>query len=148
MDATLNALGGILLKAIPTLLLVLLIHFYLKRMFFRPLEKVLHQRYEAGEGTRLAAQASLEAAGKKAAEYEAALRQARGEIYKEQESQRRRWRDEQAARVQQARADADAAVKKAREALAGEVSACRQALAAQANALAGDIVRIVIQGRG
>ncbi len=52
MEATLAALGGILLKAIPTLLIVLLLHFYLKATFFKPLEKVLHERYNATEGSR------------------------------------------------------------------------------------------------
>src|ERR1039457_7455677 len=46
MDATLHALGGILLKAVPTFRLVLALHFYLKSIFFKPLEKVLGQRYE------------------------------------------------------------------------------------------------------
>ena len=43
MDATLLALGGILLKAVPTFLLVILLNFYLKAMFFKPLEKVLRE---------------------------------------------------------------------------------------------------------
>ena len=52
MDAMLHALGGILLRAVPTFLLVILLHFYLKSIFFKPLEKVLHKRYEATEGAR------------------------------------------------------------------------------------------------
>src|ERR1035437_5121817 len=50
MEATLHALGGILLKAVPTFLLLVLLHFYLKGVFFKPLQKVLRQRYEATEG--------------------------------------------------------------------------------------------------
>jgi F-type H+-transporting ATPase subunit b len=47
MDAILNALGGLLLKALPTFFLVLLLHFYLKLVFYRPLEKVLSARHQA-----------------------------------------------------------------------------------------------------
>ena len=52
MDSTLQQLGGILLKAIPTVVLLLIVHFYLKWMFFRPLEKVLAERKQATAGTR------------------------------------------------------------------------------------------------
>ena len=38
MEETLHALGGILLRAIPTFLLVILLHFFLKYSFFGPLE--------------------------------------------------------------------------------------------------------------
>jgi hypothetical protein len=41
MDASINALGGILLKAIPTVILLLFVHLYLKLVFFKPLEEVL-----------------------------------------------------------------------------------------------------------
>jgi hypothetical protein len=51
MDATLHALGEILLKALPTFFLVTLLFVYLKIMFFRPLEKVLKARYDAESGT-------------------------------------------------------------------------------------------------
>ena len=72
-----HALSGILLRAIPTFLLVVFLHFYLKYMFFKPLDKVLHARYEATEGARLRAAESLEKAAAKTAEYEAAMRTAR-----------------------------------------------------------------------
>ena len=96
MEATLHALGGILLRAIPTLLLVILLHFYLKAMFFGPLKNVLKQRHEATKGAREAAEASAKRAADKTAEYEAALQRARAEMYKEQEEARRKWLADQA----------------------------------------------------
>jgi len=59
MDETLRALGGILLRAIPTFVLVVLLHFYLKFVFFKPLQRVLRQRWVlefaglAGQGGQL-----------------------------------------------------------------------------------------------
>ena len=41
MDALLNSLSGLLLGAIPTFVLLILLHFYLKGMFFAPLDLVL-----------------------------------------------------------------------------------------------------------
>ena len=55
----LQALGGTLLNAVPTFILVVLLHFYLKSLFFKPLGKVLHERYEATAGARLAAEKSM-----------------------------------------------------------------------------------------
>jgi len=55
---------------VPTFLLVIFLHFYLKSMFFNPLEKVLKQRYEATEGSRKLAAESLERAAAKTADYE------------------------------------------------------------------------------
>src|SRR3954452_6008069 len=81
MDAMLHALGGILLRAVPTFLLVVLLHFYLKSMFFKPLKKVLDQRYEATEGARKLAEQAMQEASARTAQYEAAVRAAKAEIY-------------------------------------------------------------------
>ena len=53
MDQTLHALGVLFLKALPTFILVLLLHFYLKRMFFGPLQRALKAREEGKSPTIL-----------------------------------------------------------------------------------------------
>ena len=100
MDAMLQALGRILLGAVPTFLLVILLHFYLKSMFFKPLEKVLRQRYEATEGARKLAQQSLEQAAAKTASYEAQLRAAKAQMYQAQEQLHKQLQEREAAAVQ------------------------------------------------
>ena len=87
MEQTLQALGGILFKAIPTVIFLLFLHFYFKHAV-RALAKVLKQREELTAGARKAAEASLAAADRKTAEYEAKLRDARAEVYREQEDTR------------------------------------------------------------
>ena len=67
MESTLAALGGILLKALPTFFLFIFLHLYLRFVFFKPLEKVLKARYDATEGARKLAEASLAKAAEKAA---------------------------------------------------------------------------------
>jgi F-type H+-transporting ATPase subunit b len=147
MDATIQALGEILLKALPTFFLVLLLHFYLRHVFFSPLEKVLKSREEATDGARRQAALSLELAEKKAAEYEEALRNARTELYREQEQHRKQWRDEQAALVEDARRKASAMVDNARNQIESEAASARIALEAQAEALAEEISVAVLNRR-
>src|SRR5436309_2934947 len=130
MDETLRALGGILLRAIPTFLLVVLLHFYLKFIFFKPLQRVLRQRFEATEGAREMAEASLKKAAEKTAEYEAALRTARAETYKELEQLRRQLQDERAAGVRDARVRAETAVTEAKAELGAQVADLKKQLEA------------------
>ena len=147
MDETLRQLGGILLRAIPTFILVVLLHFYLKFVFFKPLQKLLRERYDASEGARLLAEQSLAEAEKKAAAYEAALRTARNETYKEMEQLRRQLQDDRAASVREARARAEAAVAEAKAALHAETEAMKKSLDADSEALANRIADKILQGR-
>lgn len=147
MDETLQKLGEILLRAVPTFILVVLLHFYLKFIFFKPLQQVLRQRYEATEGARKLAEASLTKASEKAADYEAALRAARAETYKELEQLRRQLQDDRSAAVQQARADAESAVSKAKATLAAEVAVLKKSLEAESDALADKIADKILRGR-
>ena len=116
MDAILQALGGLLLKAVPTFVLVVLLTIYLKHIFFKPLERVLDERYRATEGARKLAEQSLEKAAAKTAEYDAALRHARAEVYQAQEELHRRLAAERAEQVRQARLRSEQAVTEARAA--------------------------------
>jgi F-type H+-transporting ATPase subunit b len=147
MEETLNALGGLLLRAVPTLLLLVLLHYYLKLVFFRPLDKVLRERSALTEGARASAQTMLDAAGRQAAEYDAALREARGEMFREQEEVRRRWREEHHGAIIQARARAEAMVSRAREQLAEEAVRARESLRVEADALALRIADRILEGR-
>jgi F-type H+-transporting ATPase subunit b len=147
MEQTLQALSGILLKSLLTVVLVLILHFYLKAMLFRPLETVLKQREELTEGAKKSAAASLEAAERKTAEYEAKLREARAEVYREQEETRRKWLEQQAAQLAQARTDSEARVKSAKAEIAAEAATARQSLQASSATLADQIANAVLAGR-
>ncbi len=147
MEQTLHALAGILQKAALTIGLLLLLHFYLKAMLFGPLEKVLKERDRLTKGAREAGARSLAAADKKTQEYEAKLREARAEVYKEQEEIRRRWLEDQASQVAQARERNAAAVRKAREEIVAEAAAARLSLTESSGVLADEIATAVLAGR-
>lgn len=147
MDATLHALSGILLKAIPTFLLVVALNFYLKAVFFKPMKKVLAQRYAATEGARKLAEESLQKAAAKTAEYEAALRAARSEIYQAQERIYKEMRERQSSELAAGRQQAEARITAARQVLAEEVGFAKAALAAQGDALAVRIADSILGRR-
>jgi F-type H+-transporting ATPase subunit b len=147
MQETLQALGGILLKAIPTVILLIILHFYLKAMLFGPLDRVMQKRRELTEGARKTAEDSLAAATRKADEYEAKLREARAAVYKQQEEIRKRWLDEQAQQVAEARIRSESTVKSAREAIAQDVAAARKSLQDTSTVVADQIVVTVLGKR-
>ena len=145
MEETLRELGQILLKAIPTFVLVFLLYLYLSRMFFRPLEEVLKKRYEATEGARKLAEESLAKAAAKTEEYEAAMRTARGEVYHELSQLRRQLQDERAAAMEAARRQAEGQIAEAKAELEKEVAGLKQSLAGGSDALATQIVQSILR---
>ena len=110
MDKLLHDLGGIVLNALPTSLIVLILAIFIRQLYLKPLETVLAERHRLTEGARLAAEKSLHSADSKIADYQAALEKARGEIYAEQTEFLRVLHDEQTARTQAAKAKSDAAL--------------------------------------
>ena len=146
MDDTLRALGGILLKAVPTFLLVVLLHFYLKKMFFQPMEKVLHRRYQATEGARKLADQSLARATARTTEYEAAIRAARSEVYQSQEKIYKQLQESEAAQLAAARQSAEAAVREARAQLNRDVEEAKLSLARDSDMLAAEIAENILRG--
>lgn len=145
MEATLHALGEIVLKGLPTFFLLILLHFYLKRTFFAPLEKVLAERYEATTGARKQAESAIAKAEAKAKEYEEAIRAARSEVYKENEALRKQWRDQQSALLAETRAKSDAAIAAAKADLAGEVQVARQTLQGETERIADEITAAILR---
>jgi F-type H+-transporting ATPase subunit b len=147
MDAMLQALGRILLHAIPTFLLVVLLHFYLKSVFFKPLGAVLKKRYEATEGARVQARQALEQAAAKTTQYEDSLRAAKAKLYQSQEQAHKKMQESESAAIAEARAAAEASIKVAKAQLADDVAEARTNLAAQSDVLASQITEAIL-GRG
>jgi F-type H+-transporting ATPase subunit b len=147
MEQTLQALSGILLKAVPSALLLIILHFYLKGMLFRPLQKVLKQREELTAGARKAADESLEAAERKAQDYEAKFREARSEVYREQEETRNLWLDDQARQIAAGQARMAEVMTSADKKLAEETAEAKQNLVETSAALADRIANTVLARR-
>ena len=147
MDQILKPLAGILLKSIPTVCLLLLLYFYFKAMLFKPLEQVRKQRRDLTSGKRKAADESLKDAERKVQEYENKMRDARAEVYREQETTRTQWLADQAAQVTAVRERNAVATAQAKAELAVETGAARESLTQSSGALADEIATVLLAGR-
>ena len=145
MDVILHQLAELLLKAIPTFVLVIVLNFYLKLVFFKPLAEILQKRYDATEGTRKLAEESLQRAAAKTGEYESALRAARSEIYQEQEKLHKQLQERQAAELNAVRQQTEAAIKQAKADLAKDVESAKAGLASQTETLANEIADAILR---
>ncbi|SPE34217.1 H+-transporting two-sector ATPase, B/B' subunit [Candidatus Sulfopaludibacter sp. SbA6] len=145
MDATLHQLGEILLRALPTFLLVVLLHFYLKIVFFKPMRKVLQQRYDVTEGARKLAEQSLKNAAARTAQYEAAMRAARAEVYQAQEQIHKQLQERETTDLTIARHRAEAAVREAREQLAKDVESAKMSLERDSDMIADQIAESILR---
>jgi F-type H+-transporting ATPase subunit b len=147
MDATLHALGDLLVQAIPTIVFFIFLAFYLQRVLFKPLARILEERRKATEGVRDLAQRAFEAADRKTSEFEHALQIARAEIHQEHEALRRRWSDEQAQQIAKARAEADKKLEQAKRDIANELEQAQAQLNAQVEALGERIATALLRRR-
>ena len=142
----LNQLGDLFLSAVPTVILVFLFYLFLRWSFFGPLERVLSERHKRAVGARQEAEASRVAVQEKLRAYNEALRKARGEIFVEQETVRRRVLDERQASVSAARSAAQQELQAAKKALAAEVEAARVQLEQASAVLASEIAETILAG--
>jgi F-type H+-transporting ATPase subunit b len=145
MESTLHDLGQLLLKAIPTLFLLLVVHLYLKRMFFRPMADVLAKRRAATEGQRESAEAMRATAGEQTKSIEEQLRQAREAIYQEQEEARRGWLGDQSVQLDEARKQARERIQQSRHNLNDEAAIAKNQLAENADAMADQIASSLLE---
>jgi F-type H+-transporting ATPase subunit b len=144
MDQTLHDLGGIVLNGLPTFFLVLILAFFVKVLYLKPLEKVLSERFKLTEGARKAAEDSLKNADTKIAEYQDALNRARHEIYQEQAEFLQSLHAEQAETVRNLRAESDSRVAAIKLSIAKEADTARTGLEAQSEALATQIADSIL----
>ena len=145
MDVLLDELGQLMLKALPTVILLILLHLYLKWIFYRPLDSVLRERYEATGGARQAAEESVRIADAKAKEYDEALRHARAELLREQEDARLRLRLHQSEEIAMAHKRNAELVRAARQEIAAEIDRAQRNLEGETDALAEQIVGVLLE---
>jgi F-type H+-transporting ATPase subunit b len=147
MDKILHDLGGIVLEGLPTFFLVIILAFFVKFLYLKPLEKVLDERFRLTEGARKAAEESLKTADSKIAQYQDALSHARAEIYQEQAAFLQKLHAEQAEMANSVRLESDARLAAIKLSIAKEADVAREGLESQAEALAGQIADAILSRR-
>ncbi len=145
MGEILRQLGDLFLQAVPTVLIVFLFYLFLRANFFKPLERVMHERQERTVGAQRAAEASQAAAKEKIGAYQEALKKARAEVYAEQDAARRKLLEERNAQLREARNRAAEEVRAAKERIQEELAMERQKLDAASSQLAADIARMILE---
>src|SRR5258708_5824958 len=123
MQAIVHQLGELFLQAASTVLIILLFYFILRALFFKPLLTVMAERDSRTVGAQEASKAAQAAAGEKVKQYQEALRQARGQVYAEQEAARKRLLDERGAQIKEARMKASREVSAAEARVPAELAA-------------------------
>src|SRR5438132_3132241 len=145
MQAIVHQLGELFLQAVPTVLIILLVYFILRAVFFKPLLTVMADRDSRTVGAEKAAEAAQAAAAQKVKQYQEALRQARGQVYAEQEAARKKLLDERAAQIKEARTRAAAEVTAAKARVAAGLAAARRDDEATVAQLSAEIARLILE---
>ena len=145
MEETLRQLGGLLLGAIPTIVLFLILLGSYRVILHNSLEQTLRERRERTEGAVAKARVDIAAAETKTTEYENALREARLTIFKAQEQRRNKALDLRQQAVAEARSQADARVRQERQAIEADLVTAKNNLQAEADRLATEVIHAVLK---
>jgi F-type H+-transporting ATPase subunit b len=145
MTDLVRQIGELFLRAVPVALIVLVFYVILRFLFFKPLLLVMAEREARTLGARKAAEAAQAAAAEKSKQYEEAVRQAKAQVYAEQEAERKKTLDERAAFLKDARGKASAEVNQAKETVTGQLEAAKKEIERNVPELAAEIARRVLQ---
>jgi len=140
-----HQLGELFLQAVPTVLIILLFYFILRAIFFKPLLAVMAERDSRTVGAQKDAETAQAAAAEKVKQYQEALRQARAQVYGEQDAARKKLLDERAAQLKEARTKASGEVNAGKERVAAELAAARREIETTVASLSAEIARRVLQ---
>jgi F-type H+-transporting ATPase subunit b len=145
MQEIVHQLGELFLQAVPTALIVLVFYIVLRFLFFKPLLAIMAEREARTAGAQKAAESAQVAAAEKVKQYQEALKNARAQVYAEQEAARKKLLDERAAQLKDVRTKTATQVSAAKDGIAREVATARRELEASAGQLAAEIARRVLQ---
>ncbi len=145
MSEIVHQLGELFLGAVPTVLIVLVFYLVFRSVFFKPLLAVMAEREAQTAGAQKAAEAAQAAAAEKVRQYQEALKQARAQVYAEQEAARKKALDERAALLQEARAKAGNEVAGEKSRIERELAGARRDVESTIGQLAVEIARRVMQ---
>ncbi len=148
MDKILQQLGGLVLGAVPTVILFVLLWLLYDVLVHRPLVRVLAERHAKTAGAVEQARADIAAADAKTAQYEERMREAKLTIYKYQESRRQKSLEARSTALGEARAAAEARIKQAREAIEHDAAQVKERLQTDAESLAHDVIRTILKPAG
>ena len=145
MDETLRQVGELLLRAIPTVILFVILYASYRLLVHNRLVEVLSERRALTEGALERARADIAAVEARTAEYERGIREAKVALYKAREGRRQKALEGRAAAIAEARAAADGRVREAQAAIQNDVAQAKLTLQSEVEALATEIIRSILK---
>jgi len=140
-----HQLGELLLRSIPTIIMLLLTLGLYRVLVYGPLSRILAERYRRTEGALEQAKADIAAAEARTAEYEQQLRQARMAIFKAQEQRREQALQARYTAAAEARKAAEARIAEEKRRIEEQKVEAQKGLQGEAEQLAREIIRVVLQ---
>lgn len=144
MDSILNQLGGLVLGAVPTMVLFILLVIAYGLLVRRPLDRVLAERHARTAGAVEQAKGAIAAAEAETSAYEEKLRKARAELFEARERRLKQWAEEREAALGQVRQGAQERVASAREEIERSVSEAKVHIEGVSNELSAKILAAVL----
>ena len=126
------------------LILFIFFVFLLNRLLFRPIGRVLDQRQNLTEGSANEARAARRIYETRLAEYEATIRQARAESYKQSEQERAVALEDRRRLLDEAKQQAHEQIDRAKQEIEKQVTQARSALESESRQIAENISRTVL----
>ena len=115
MDEILNQLGGLVLGAVPTMVLFILLVIAYGVLVRRPLDRILAERRARTFGAVEQAKGAIAAAEAETSAYEEKLRRAKAELFEARERRLKQWNAEREAALEQVRQTAQGRVRIAKQ---------------------------------
>jgi len=144
MDEILNQLGGLVLGAVPTMVLFILLVAIYGLLVRRPLGRVLAERRARTTGAVEQARGAIAAAEAETTAYEEKLRAARAEIFAMREAKLKQWNAEREAAIEQARQSSQQRVLAARQDIEQSASDARRQIENLSGELSSRILNAVL----
>jgi len=144
MDQILNQLGGLVLGAVPTMVLFILLVIAYGLLVRRPLERVLAERHARTSGAMEQAKGAIAAAEAETNAYEEKLRKAKSEIFEARERRLKQWADEREAALEQVRKAAQERVGSARQGIEQSVAQAKTQIEGVSAELSSKILTAIL----
>jgi F-type H+-transporting ATPase subunit b len=144
MDELLKQLGDLALGAVPTMILFILLVLAYRLILFGRLVKTRDERRERTSGALEKSRQAVGQADVRTQEYEARLRAARAEVFRNREQRMQRLNAEKDSALAAARLAAQQKVESAQSGLNAQAADARRQIEASANQLAAQVLAAVL----
>jgi F-type H+-transporting ATPase subunit b len=144
MDQILNQLGGLVLGAVPTMILFLLLVAAYGMLVRRPLDRILAERRARTQGAVEQAKTAIAAAEAETTAYEDKLRAAKAEIFHARDQKLKQWNAEREAALAQVRQHTQERVRGARQEIEQSAQEARLYIVKQGDDLSTRVLDAVL----